>query len=701
MGDGWSRRRLLRLGMASAAAAVAGAGLSAATSAQSSRADTKIHLVVSIAYQGAGVYQGVPQQLVDEYIAAHWTSKHPGVTVTTVAGMGCNGTCLTAGQEVAASLAGNPTDIVAGCCDMIAQYYAADLLVPLDPYIRRDNVDLSDFSPGHLAALHSEQGQMALPEYDDPCILLVNEGMLDELGLPYPQPGWTYEDATKLWHDATHKQKTAKVAGIGLYLQGWDTNDIPQWLVRGWGGSKYSPDGTRAQLNSRPVFEAVSWAAGLVQSGVAINGAWSTYVGNKQAAMCMSGGGDVQGSVVHLRGFKWNYYPMPAFPAGRPSTFINNDFYGINQYSRQPRDLVWDMFKFITMDNGLARLMYRTQFITPNRKSMWPDWIELVRTVAPVLQRVNLESKVQALDYGWSTDFMRYEPLQAQAIEAKHWADILSRRVGVLTGLEQASRQMNALEALGPALQAAQSRQLQTYFADVRRAEAAKGPIEVPAPSRAGLQPAKGLVRVDAARGVYTLTGDGGGGVNGSGDNCVFAATAWTKSRGTFTCRLVSLRPGRGTAPSGLRSGAKVGLMARDTLGSTAASVGLEFALGRGLHYHERALDGDPLFVDNHAGTSPGLLAQSAVQRSSVAPGGDLLLQPVWLRLVLNVNEWTPYTSLDGLHWVAAGAPTPVEFLGAWVGLFASSHTAGKQIVAVFDRVSGFRPDTFVQIGAA
>jgi hypothetical protein len=275
---------------------------------------------------------------------------------------------------------------------------------------------------------------------------------------------------------------------------------------------------------------------------------------------------------------------------------------------------------------------------------------------------------------------------------------MLGEQIDLRAGLELMTRQLNALEAAGPVLQAAESRERAVYLAEVKKAEAAKGAIQFPAPSRSGLVPARGLVQVGAG-GTYTLTGNGGAGIGGAGDNGVFAAAAATSSLGTFTCRLVSVRPAKGVAATDLANGAVVGLMARDNLTPTAASLGVEFVLDRGLNFHERALDGDPLFARNRAGSWPGLLSQAAVQTANAGPSGNLLLKPVWFRLVLDVNKWMPFTSLDGYSWTAAGAPTPVEFAGCWVGLFASSNTAGKALIAVFDNVTGFRPDTFAQLG--
>jgi hypothetical protein len=143
----------------------------------------------------------------------------------------------------------------------------------------------------------------------------------------------------------------------------------------------------------------------------------------------------------------------------------------------------------------------------------------------------------------------------------------------------------------------------------------------------------------------------------------------------------------------------KVGLMARGSLGNGSAAVAVFFAANRGIHAFGRPLDGYNL-GDERAGATPGLRQQAAVQVAKTpAPGGNWLLQPVWFKLVVNANSWTPYTSIDGgKTWQVAGAPQVLYFVGAWVGVFAASGNA-KTVQAVFDNLSGFAPSTRVVIG--
>ena len=189
-----------------------------------------------------------------------------------------------------------------------------------------------------------------------------------------------------------------------------------------------------------------------------------------------------------------------------------------------------------------------------------------------------------------------------------------------------------------------------------------------------------------------------GTGVTGTSDGCTFACTPWTSTAGTFTCRLVSLAAVGGTS---IANGAKVGLMARANLASSAATVFLDVAAGRGAHLMARAVDTLNI-ADTHqspATQASGLFGSTFIMSDNSKPAANYLLRPVWLRLTLSVDTWTAFTSLDGVHWTQVGTHG-VEAVGAWVGLAVTSHQSGHYVQAVFDHVTGFQPDTFVRIGS-
>jgi hypothetical protein len=706
------RRDLLRGGAAGAAAlaAWAGGGVGVSAAARPVRQATVITLNWAVNYQGIA-WSPAQNQLTQQLLEKYWLPQHPGVRVNTFAGSGSNGPSQGSSAAIAEILAGVGPDILSGCCTDLPTYLGAGgILAPLDPWLKRDNIDAHAlFSPGHLAALTTPEGLMALPAYDGPQVLLVNLGALDRLGLKYPDPGWTVDEAVRLWEAASgHDPKAPNGWRYGVvlnwYVGGWGG----YWLPFGWGGNWIDPTLTKPLFDSPATVQSIEWIMDLFTRKVALArgapnsmGGWGSVHGGL-AVMGVAGGWDTLSIATNMQSFKWDYFPMPIFPSGQRTTMINVDFVGMNAQTKYP-ELTWSLFKFAAISKTYQEFNMRTTLVNPSRVDMWDVWEQLVQTVAPPLRGKSLHWYHDAVQYGHGHIYFRYLPIQANNLIGQATQEMgPPAKQDVATILSQLNRQIAALEAEGPALEAAAAKELAVYHAYVQKAATSSQAITYPAPpvQGSGVPPKRmpSLLVVGPA-GTYTLKGAGSG-VTGASDNCAFAGQPFRLSRGEFVCRVVAISAPNATS---IANGAKVGLMARDNLSDNAASVGLEVALGRGVHFHVRAVDGDNL-GDNrpNAPTQPtGLIGAQVILADDSKPAKNYLLKPVWLKLVLDVASWTPFTSLDGVNWTQAAPPAGVEFVGAWVGLFVTSHQSGHYIQAVFDHVTGFAPEQVFQIGSA
>jgi hypothetical protein len=691
------RRGLLRGSVAAAALGSLGGVLLPLGTASAAPPVTagQIKLLVSIGFQGSGQYAGEMQALVDAYIEANWTRKHPGVAVTTTAGGGSNGPNVGATAEIAASLAGSPEDVITGCCGDWYTFLNANAFRPLDAFIKQDNLDLTVFSPGHLAGLTTaEQGVLALPEYDGPQVVAVNLGMLDQLGLKAPSEQWDYLEAEALWRNLAGTRN-------GQWVQGMNFTRFPDpWAVAAWGGSYGNATHTVCELDSPKALAAFEWFYPLIWSKV-VGGAGSPggSFAKGTAAMKTQAGWDIESDLLGWRGMNWRYYPMPAYPAG-PSTFINNDFYAINAYSKNPPELVWSIFKFVVLDRGFQQLLWRTTFITPNQVPLWPDWQEMLQRVAPPLRDANIGAMAASVNFGHSHFFWKYQDPTAEGIVSNYFNEIYAQKLSIQEGLRLATAQVNALQSASAVAYAKEQAYATAAGAEIAAVTSGRAHAFAP-PSRTGAGrapvPAAGLVRV--AAGTYTLLGDGAD-LWGDSDNGVFAAVASTADKGMFVARLDSIA--NVNCPH-LSQWAKIGLMARGDLSDDAPYIAVLVTGGNGVQVQTRAAA-----LDNTLGTGGTAPSQSAATLTlpNTKPAANYLKKPVWLKLVRDISTWTAYTSPDGKSWTAAGAPVTLTMAGAWVGVFATSHNSstgfkpGEQIRVAFDQLS-FTPSTFVQLGTA
>ncbi len=708
---GRTRRELVRAGAGVGAATVtigpwvAGCGRAAGNKAHPSAVAVTTRLTAAISYQGATNYSGVQRTLVQDYIAKHWSAKHRGVEVSTVPSASANGTHGSAIAMIAAAVAGTGMDIVSAGGWQLADVLAGGFLRPLDSFVRKDNLSLTGFDPGQLRELTRpvDGGLMGLPAYSGPMVLLVNYSLLDQFGLARPQPDWTHTEAAALWQSISRVVKGKRLYGAGL-----DSGD-PAWQLATYGASVASPNGQVCTVDSTAAVRAMTWMRGLVASNAVDPGGNGGSVRHRRAVFGMTGGWSVQTDAFHMHtlGVKWDWLPMPTFPAGRRATYVNGDWYGINANSKNSPDLVWSLFRFLTTDPGLWQLLFRTTFAGPNLRSLWPDWLQVVRAVDPVLRTKHLEYYAEAMAYGVPNYRFPYEPAQCDTILNQYRSQIIHGKVSPTLGLQQAAKQINAIQAAGSKLLPALAQRQRAVRAALAKAAGHPTAARFTAPPRSGYgaAPAAATKLVRYTSGALTLTASGADALNNGGDACTFMAAALTAATATFICRVTGLADLRGVR---LAKSARVGLMARGDLSGNAPAVAIEVTAGNGIHLQYRPVANTHVQGFGPAKTSVGgLLTPATYSTPNPAVGKNALVRPVWIRLQRDLDHWTASTSLDGASWKTAGPTATLQMAGCWVGVFATAHTSsGKltpsdQVRGTADHLKGFTPNTPVSLVAS
>jgi multiple sugar transport system substrate-binding protein len=698
-----TRRSVVQAGLWSAAAVARAAARATSPLARAlpRAVRTKTVLIAEVSWQGGVNYVPTVKALVDDFLAREWSSLHPGVEVQTWGWRGdpafLNGTAA-----IAAVLAGSGPDILMTCCNEVPVYIDTGVVQPLDPFIKRDNLDVAALFPaGVMQSMRTDEGTFGFPDYGSTQPLFYNQSMLDELGLPYPESDWTYEEAERLWRAIAGSRQGKWVYGANLPTEADGSGD---WLVHAFGGHARDATQTRCLLDSPEVVRAYAWLASLTVPKVVYGGLWGLGITPRvvfegTAAFSPACCGTLQWAATILgTKIKWDLIPMPIFPAG-PVNFIGNGFYGINANTKNDVDLVWDLFKFITTTRKWQLFFNAQLALQPPillDPGVWDDWMEIVQRVAPPLRGKHLEYYRTALPYAYDWAYFKYAPAQADAIWTRYEGMILSGKLSAAEGLRLAAQQIDALEAEGPAIQRDQAAQLQQArrLGELVAVRGGSGVVFPQPPVRdpaAGVppSPAPGAVTM-APSGAVTLRARGAGGLIGTSDNCVFAGAPYTAATGQFTCRLTSVTVQGATT---LPAGAKIGLMARASLSNSAAMVAILFAGDHGVLAHDRPLD------DLNFNPVLGIVPASAVQASAPPVGGNWLLKPIWFRLVLSGTTWRFFWSWDGQAWTQAAGQQEVDWVGSWVGLFATSHSATAEVEATFDHLAGFGVSTVVQIG--
>jgi len=96
----------------------------------------------------------------------------------------------------------------------LPKYVKGNVVLPLDEYIKRDNIDLSKYIPAITEMYNYEGKQYTLPKGMDSVVVAYNTAMFDKYNVPHPQEGWTWDDMRNL---AAQLRDGMKAAGSGEY----------------------------------------------------------------------------------------------------------------------------------------------------------------------------------------------------------------------------------------------------------------------------------------------------------------------------------------------------------------------------------------------------------------------------------------------------------------------------------------------------
>jgi ABC-type glycerol-3-phosphate transport system substrate-binding protein len=595
-------------------------------------------------------------------------------------------------------LSGNGPDVYTGCCEDLAGFVSQGMLLNLDPYIKRDNINPNIWSINQYRGFTFPTGQYALPVYAGPHVFAYDQTVFDDLGLPYPEDDWDYTEATKIWRQVTATKGNqhrygAQISWFNSYWEG-------PYLVRGWGGEEMNATHTRCELTSPQATAAMNWLYDLLDAGVLATRDINPWPLGTQTVFVTQWGGTIGYDASSLRNnYKWRYIPYPRWPA-RHATDMNIDFYGISSHTKYP-ELAWELLKEVSGPGTYWQrfITMRVTLTPPCLNSLWEEFIRIAETVAPPLRGRNLEAFMQTALNGWgfTQQYYAYEPVQADAILGTYLSKLAARALTPAEAMAQASQQIAALETAGATYQSEQNAALRVIDRDI----AAGAPLPAPSVTGLGAPPTaapKGAFA--SANGTVTLLGDGGD-VWDPTTNCVFAGTTSTAETADFVCRVTTLA--NVDCPH-LSQWAKVGLIACGDLSDVAAAITLELTGENGIQLQTHPYPGSSWSSQGptSATAATGLIGPQLLTYPNTSKRANYLMRPVWLRLHRAGLSWTGFTSLDGKTWTAVSGAQGIEMGGAWVGLFATAHNdsfGGKGTIRVtFDHVS-FPTTSIYQIG--
>lgn len=146
---------------------------------------------------------------------------------------------------------------------MTSSYAAQGALVSLDPLIRRDNIDPSDYFPATWEEATFRGVSYGIPFNTDTRALLYHEGMFLEAGLNPDHPPSTWQELRDVSTRITRRSGDGKLEKVG-YVPHWGHGGFVHYLWQN-GGSVLNDDHTQVTFAGPEGEEALNFMLDLVE----------------------------------------------------------------------------------------------------------------------------------------------------------------------------------------------------------------------------------------------------------------------------------------------------------------------------------------------------------------------------------------------------------------------------------------------------
>lgn len=442
------RRMALRgaaggLGLAAAAVLLAGC----APPVPAGTGPAARHGVQTLTYAPWGQWTSISNwQQYMQPVLHRFEQAHPGVRVNPVA--------PTTGQYPAAIVAGSAPDVFSEY--EIVPLLEGGLTMNLRPLLGRDNIPLTTWSPLQMDAFTTSRGIFFLPTYMNCGVYAINLGDLDARGLAYPDPGWTLAEAESLFRAATWQSAGKPHFGVapsfnGQTLHPFADNPLPNnhFAVEIFGGAVMDGAQTGCTMADPRVVQAVQWWEALYWAGVAAP-AGSPRTFPYVTFVETASNGILNQAKTWLNKYKWTYFPVPGYPAGRKA-WGGVQGHAISLGTKYP-EAAWTLLKFLDVDPWHQRYVMKLLLRPPSILALWSEFTQTLETVIPGLKGKGLQWFAESAAH-WSTPgrIFKYQPITAATMIDATMAGVYARKVGVATAMRSVSQQVDALETAGAA----------------------------------------------------------------------------------------------------------------------------------------------------------------------------------------------------------------------------------------------------------
>lgn len=270
-------------------------------------------------------------------------------------------------EKVLASIAGGLSpDVIRLDEELFPEFVSQGLLLPIDPYVARDGVNLRDYFVPALQVYNYNGKQYGFPLGIKVNAIAYNRDLFQEKGVAYPSESWRW--SVELRQAA---KKLTAPAESGRESWGMNTDWSLKHLadnIWSYGGDLFSSDFKRILIGEPAAVKALEeyWHLQFVDQVTPRGSGLSNFLAGK-LGMWTTGAWEI----VRLRNtpriFDWDFALKPQGPVGRTQV-VRGSAYVVSAATKNP-EAAWEFVKFTTsLAGGEIALKHLVEGVPMHRR---------------------------------------------------------------------------------------------------------------------------------------------------------------------------------------------------------------------------------------------------------------------------------------------------------------------------------------------
>jgi len=304
---------------------------------------------------------------------------------------------------------------------MFQQFFVSGILAPIDDYIKRDKVDLSQWYKYSMDAclVDGKTGGLPFKSHPSRVGLFYNVDLFEKAGLKVPDLEWSYDTLTET------AVKIHKPPDVYAFSHPWHDIAFYPIMSRMYGGDFFTKDGKSTEVDKAESQQGWIWHYDMMNKHkVTLNPLQTAptpqdmFVSGKLAMFRANVG--TKAAFIKLDKFKWSMTLAPKGPKGNRGSLAETDVESTTKASKYP-DQAWELLKVLTSKEagiGLAQQTGNRSSTPGGRPDVYNSPEHLNLPYPPGVQQVSLKAMNEAEEWRGPNNF--------RGLEVQRLADELS-----------------------------------------------------------------------------------------------------------------------------------------------------------------------------------------------------------------------------------------------------------------------------------